>query len=411
MRLTIDLDSMVHVSYVDGKEFGSRRISPLSNGKTYRASIQVREEGTQSAFKIAWDGTPDFIQWNGATDALRNYDRSDWQTNMIQRPWIGSSNNRMVVQIARLRSLRGLVRRDPLTDSDRQQDFKNGFVRLVGERASDTSVGAWSFCTNQIPLELSGIGAECRWPMITPKFAVCDDYIGAHAPSSVKCQIPTTAKSFSTVAYNDSSRIAKYRVSIEGRDVFTSLDTGLVIIKVDIPPKSKVLELIADPLGDSAYDHTFWCYPRFHTEPVNQVTDKMIDGERTGPPVNITARSAEGAVTRSRPTGELKSGPVSFRDFQPCEEFIFAHAPSTVTFQIPEGMTQFSAIGYNVISHSARFEVWADSKRIFESNIAGIVPINVPLPPNSKLITLKTTDCGHGAGDQAIWCFPRLRRN
>lgn len=73
-------------------------------------------------------------------------------------------------------------------------------------------------------------------------------------------------------------------------------------------------------------------------------------------------------------------------------------------------MTRFTATGYNVIGHSARFEVWADGKRIFESPDAGIVSIDVRLPLNCRGIELKTNDCGNAAGDQCIWCYPRLSR-
>lgn len=410
LRLLLDVNASMNVSYVDGKEFGQRATGALVNDKIYRVGIQVRNSGDKSSFNISLDGTRDVIKWAGDTAALRNYDTSEWSTNMIRRPWIGSSNSKVVFQNIRIRSLRGIAQRDPITDADREQDLKNGFVRLIGEPASNISVGAWSFCINQIPLELSGNGAECRWPMITPRFEFCDDYIGAHAPSRVGCVIPSSARSFSTIAYNDSSRTEKYSVLIDGKEAFASRDTGVAVIKIDIPTGAKLLELVADPLGDSAYDHTFWCYPRFHVEPMSRVTDKMLDQALSGASLNISASKAEGAVTRSQPTENLQSGPIHFRNFQPCDEFLFAHAPSAVTFQVPEGMTRFTAIGYNVIGQTAKFEVWADSVRIHESAMAGIVSIDIQLPPNTKSIELKTNDCGNAAGDQCIWCFPRLSR-
>jgi len=410
MRLLLDADSS-HVSFVAGKEFGRRQHSPISNGEPHRILVQVRHDAGRASFQIDLDGVRDFIKWEGDPVVLRNQDTSDWSTNMIRRPWIGSSNNKLVFQRMRIRMQSGMIRRDPITDADRDQDRRNGIVRLTGEKAINPAVGAWSFCINQIPLELRGIGAECRWPMIKPGFRVCDDYFGAHAPSRLALPIPPGAKSFSAVAFNDSSRIAKYSVMIDGKQVYASAETAIDIIKVDIPANAKLMELIADPLGDSAYDHTYWCYPRFHDEIADRVTDSMLDDKRAGPKLTVTSGSAEGLVTRSKPTGKLKSGPISFRDFLPCEEFFFAHAKSTVTFEVPEGMTRFSAIGYNVIDHSAQFEVWADSRRIYESPVVGIISINVKLPPNTKLIHLRTTEAGGGTGDQCIWCFPRLSRN
>lgn len=99
---------------------------------------------------------------------------------------------------------------------------------------------------------------------LSSRFEFCNDYIVAQAPSRVSIPIPATAKSFSTVAYNDSSRIEKYSILVDGKEIYVSRDTGVAVIKVDVPANSKLIELVADPLGDSAYDHTFWCYPRLN---------------------------------------------------------------------------------------------------------------------------------------------------
>ena len=73
-------------------------------------------------------------------------------------------------------------------------------------------------------------------------------------------------------------------------------------------------------------------------------------------------------------------------------------------------MTRFTAIAYNVLSHSVNYEVWADGKRVYESPRVGILPIDVKLPPGTKKIELKINDMDGGRADHSMWCYPRLYR-
>lgn len=410
MRLTLDAEGSASVSYADGNEIGKRQVT-LANDKVYKVHVRVTLSGEKAEFHIDWDGTRDFIKWDGDLDALRNIDLSDWSTNMIRRPWIGSNGSRLVLQSARLKMLDGTIRRDPMTDQDRQQDLKEGFVRLVGQPLTEGSVEAWTLCINQIAPEVRGNGAEVRWPMITQRFRFCDNYIGAHAPSQIGCNAILGMKSLSVIAYNAASRDTKFRVVIDGQDVYSSHNTGFAVIKVDVPPKSKRIELIADPLEAHNYDHVFWCYPRFHPEPANKIEDDRLDSSRSKFMLRAWTGNAEAGVTYDQPIPGFQTGPISFRNLAPCDEFIFAHAASSMKFQVPEGMTRFTAIGYNILSQMARYEVWADEVRVFQSSEAGIVPIDVRLPPNTKSIQLKIDACGDITDDHAIWCYPRLNKN
>ncbi|MDB5347614.1 MAG: Tetratricopeptide repeat protein [Schlesneria sp.] len=410
MRLTLDAEGSASVSYVDGNEIGKRQVT-LANDKVYKVHVRVTLAGEKSEFHIDWDGTRDFIKWDGDLDALRNIDLSDWSTNMIRRPWIGSNGCRLVLQSARLKMLDGIIRRDPMTDQDRQQDLKEGFVRLVGQPLTEGSVEAWTLCINQIAPEVRGNGAEVSWPMITQRFRFCDNYIGAHAPSQIACNAILGMKSLSVIAYNAASRDTKFRVVIDGQDVYSSHNTGFAVIKVDVPPKSKRIELIVDPLEAHHYDHAYWCYPRFHPEPANKIEDDRLDSNRSKLTLRGWTGNAEAGVTYDQPIPGFQTGPISFRNLAPCDEFIFAHAASSMKFQVPEGMTRFTAIGYNVMSQMARYEVLADDVRVFQSAEAGIVPIDVRLPANTKTIQLKIDACGDITGDHAIWCYPRLNKN
>ncbi len=61
-------------------------------------------------------------------------------------------------------------------------------------------------------------------------------------------------------------------------------------------------------------------------------------------------------------------------------------------------------------AHPVKYEVWADAKRIYESPQAGILPIDVKLPPCIKTIELKINDLGNSGNDASLWCYPRLHR-
>jgi hypothetical protein len=199
-------------------------------------------------------------------------------------------------------------------------------------------------------------------------------------------------------------------VLIDGEELYRSAETGLEIIRVDIPPKATLLELVADECGNNDYDQTHWCYPRYHAVGSDRVTEKMLDGKSGTLKFAVASGTAAGPVTHNKPIGGNRYIPVSFHDATLCEEFLFNHAPSTVTYQVPEGMSRFTAIGYCVWSSHVKYEVWADAKRIYESPQAGIVPIDVKLPAKTKTVELRVADLGDGRGDRALWCYPRLYR-
>ncbi|MBS0202517.1 MAG: NPCBM/NEW2 domain-containing protein [Planctomycetes bacterium] len=412
LLLGTDTGTVSHVSFVDEKEFGERRPAPISNGQRHRVVIRVHREGDKASFNIDWDDVKDYIHWEGAETSLRNTDGSNWLTNMIQHPWIGAWNNDVTFQKVRVRMNSGTIRRDSITDADRDHDLKDGFVRLVGEQASAVKVGFGQFVTNQIPLEFYGPGlVENNWPLITREFKVCDDFYSAHAPSRIKCAIPKGAKSFSAIGYNDAARLSKYVILIDGKPVYESGITAIAVAKVDIPPKSSLLELTTEAAKDANPATTSWCYPRFHSMTAEKVKDKMLD-DAPGPLRFVVASGTAGfgEVAHNKPSPWVQSIPIHFRDALPCDEFLFAHAASTVSYRVPEGMTRFTAIAYNVISHSANYEVWADATRIYEGPRAGIIPIDVKLPRGTKLIELKINDMDGASRDHSIWCYPRLHR-
>ncbi|MDB5343800.1 MAG: hypothetical protein JWP89_2177 [Schlesneria sp.] len=396
------------VGFVDGKMFRERS-EEVSNNQLHRIVIRVKHDDQKASFEIDWNDAKNYIRWEGSPTSLSN---SDNYTTTVLHPWIAGWRNQVVFQKMQVRMTSGTIRRDVFTNTDREQDLKNGFVRLTGEKASGISTGAWRFVVNQLPAnDMTSGDVPYVWPMITRDFKPCDDYYGAHAPSRLKCPIPPGAKSFSVVGSNHASRSSKYVILIDGKQVQESGVTSIAVMKVNIPEKASQLELVADPAGSPNFENTYWCFPRFHAVAADRLTDKMLDGKHGPLKFNIASGTvASGEMSHNQPIEKSLSTPIHFRDAQPCDEFLFGHAPSVVTYQVPPGMTRFTAIGYDVMSDSVKYEVWADGNRIYESPQVGIVSIDVKLPPGAKTIDLKVNPLGNYAGDYSMWCYPRLYR-
>ena len=381
--------------WCDGNET-TRSPSHIANNQKQTTVIRVTNDFENASFEIDHNDKKNYIAWTG------RYDRLSGAMPMIQQPWVGAYDSRVVFSKIRARVTSGEIRNPAYTEAQRQKDLREGFVRLVYTPPTSKSLGSGEYGVNQTDYR----------PLITRDFSVCKDFYGAHAPSSVKCQIPNRARSFSVIGYNDSSRAVKYLVRIDGKVVHESGVTAIQIIKVDIPEDAKVLELVADSAGDPYRDHTYWCYPRFHSTSANETKEPAISGKAGTKALNIlSATVGAGELTRNKPAGpDAFSVPLHYTDAVPCHEFFIAHASSSVTFAVPEGMTKFTGIGYNAYRHSVRFDVLADGKLIYQSPQAGIIPIEVKLPAGTKQIELRADALGNADQDWCSWCYPRLHK-
>ncbi|MDB5389164.1 MAG: hypothetical protein JWM11_4810 [Planctomycetaceae bacterium] len=400
------------VAHVLNKWYGERTPCPVSENEKHRIVIHVHVDGEKAAFKIDWDDNKDYITWDGPLSALANR-HEGWKLTMIRRPWIGTYESQITFHKIRARMLSGEIRRDVITDVDRAADLKNGLVRLIGEKANTPQVGWAQFHINQIPLESGTCEDERAWPLVTAEPSICQDFYGAHSDSRLKCPIPKSAKSFTVYGSNDASRTTAFSVFVDGKELYKSGVTDLAKIKLDLPPDSSLLELVVDGMGSNWHDHSYWCTPRYHTLPIDKLTDKMLEGKLSSTGLKFAIASGTvGAhkVTHNRPISTLTAVPLVAADQIPCDEFLFAPAPSTVSYAIPEGMSRFTAIGYNVRSQHVKYEVWADAKKIYESPQAGLIPIDVKLPKGTKTIELKVNDMGDGRDDLSMWCYPRLHK-
>ncbi len=101
-----------------------------------------------------------------------------------------------------------------------------------------------------------------------------------------------------------------------------------------------------------------------------------------------------------------------------CQHFLFAHAPSEVSFEVPPGYSKFTAVGIAPTQASRRnfswnYQVLADGREVFRSENLGTYPnhevkIEAELPVGTKMITLKTDNAGNTTDDHSIWAEPKL---
>ena len=106
-------------------------------------------------------------------------------------------------------------------------------------------------------------------------------------------------------------------------------------------------------------------------------------------------------------------------DGRPCRTYVYAHAPSSVIYDIPEGVIGFRAIGTSPTGGVFRRDIgqWRlavrvddaeafISKGIQEAN--GKIVVEIPLPKGAKEIELRADPMGGASHDQAIWAEPEF---
>lgn len=381
----------------------------VSNQVPHRIKVRVRRSEELVNVEVDIDDVPNHFTWSGKPSVLDKA-FAGRKITTVRRVWIGAYESRVTFDNVRVRMLSGTIQKDFITQAGRDADLAEGFVRLVGEPAIKPIVGFSRFCINQIPMEVAN-GPEGTWPLITRDFTTCRDFYGARAPSRLKCPIPKGARSFTVVGYNDNSRSTKYLLYVDGKEDYASSVTGIVPIRIDLPRNAGLLELLIETGGNDLSDDSYWCYPRYHDVSSENVTDRMLDAKPRNLKFEIQSHTVGyGELTYNQPIVNLKSVPVDFRDAKPCDEFLYSVPNASVTYAVPAGMTRFTAIGYCLVTHSVRFEVWADARQIYASPQVGIVPIDVKLPPDTKTVELRINDLGNSEYDNAMWCYPRLHQ-
>ncbi|WP_254511713.1 hypothetical protein [Anatilimnocola floriformis] len=93
-----------------------------------------------------------------------------------------------------------------------------------------------------------------------------------------------------------------------------------------------------------------------------------------------------------------------------CREYLFAHAPSSLTYAIPAKAKYFTAISYCALSRTVNFIVRIDGKEAFSVERLPIAPVFVEIPEGAKSLELICDDLGNREFDGSFWCFPAFRQ-
>ncbi|MEX0979381.1 MAG: hypothetical protein WDZ48_11035, partial [Pirellulales bacterium] len=243
-------------------------------------------------------------------------------------------------------------------DEDIRAMFRNeGIVKLVYEQPLRKPTVGWDdFRVNWAPAD--------QWPLaITGQPQICLEYIYLHAPSELVHELPKAgakvSRRFTAVGYSMGKPL-RYRVfasdqgdfATNARCVFES--DPCRIVKIDKPLDAKDRFLLLQIDGDKV--PAFWLHPTIH---VGKKQVQLADPRRS--PVRVKVEDNEKndrAGINHVPKWVLP--PLDLDEERLCDEFLFAHAPSEVTYAIPTGAVSFSAIGYCLRSGDVEFQVRVD---------------------------------------------------
>ncbi|WP_425618191.1 NPCBM/NEW2 domain-containing protein [Anatilimnocola sp. NA78] len=92
-----------------------------------------------------------------------------------------------------------------------------------------------------------------------------------------------------------------------------------------------------------------------------------------------------------------------------CREYLFAHAPSSLTYAVPANGKYFTAIAYSALSGSVKFVVRFDGKDTFATQSGSVLPVVVEIPAGAKEMQLICDSLGDSGADHSFWCFPAFR--
>lgn len=92
-----------------------------------------------------------------------------------------------------------------------------------------------------------------------------------------------------------------------------------------------------------------------------------------------------------------------------CRDYMFAHTPSRVTYDIPPKVKYFTSYCVNARSATASFSVVIDGVELFRTEGKAISRCCVEIPPGSKTIELVCGDMGDDTYDHTIWAYPAFR--
>lgn len=261
----------------------------------------------------------------------------------------------------------------------------------------------------------------------------CERYVGLLGPARVDWLVPAGARQFTAVVTTpddpgllfDDFRVQlwlDHRLVLETPPA--SERRGGLPIDLGLPAGSNVLSVRIDALGPKKRDAAVLCWPCFH--PGYSVEPGRV---ATRPdPVRVVdlARVPAGSVflgdltpTAARVAShEFEANPPDFAVSaagRVCDQFLFAHAPSEVTYRIPARAVRFTAVGTRRGHPGTRHGTWkyrvvVDGRLVLESpplhDLPDGIPIEVPLLATAQELTLLVDALGDHGWDHSVWAWP-----
>ncbi|MEQ8854006.1 protein kinase [Gimesia sp.] len=254
-----------------------------------------------------------------------------------------------------------------------------------------------------------------RRVLVSPEFERCEEYLVIDQNSSITWEIPAGTKSISATGLYNFGSYVNFRVAFDGKEAFCSGVTRLQKILLDIPEGSSTMMLSVGRVTDNA-EHiaacpVYWLKPRLYKEPLSATrtipeTEDFTKLSKLTPIAGKVKIAQDGSSPPK--SEELTIEPPGYDSLPVCTEMLWAHANTSLSYEIPKGAKRFRAVAAAYRSRSVRFLVQIDGREVYRSPVAGILPVDVPIPEGAREITLLTDDCGDQRNDWADWCYPRF---
>ena len=236
----------------------------LHNNQAFRYEVNVRLKGAQAQIVFSVDGVK-IVEYNGPIAAIES--PKDDLLGTIAQPALAVSTSRIQYTKVQVRAVDGervagstpaAIGRDvPLI-----KPIPADILALKATRLTSLKPLSAKAMSNHLSLSTAPAGmAGWQNPILGNE--LCRDFLFAHAPSSVTYAIPAKAKYFTAIAYCVNNHHVKFVVKVDGQELFSADKKAIAPVVVEIPEGAKVLQLECDDLGDSAYDHSSWCFPTF----------------------------------------------------------------------------------------------------------------------------------------------------
>jgi hypothetical protein len=124
----------------------------------------------------------------------------------------------------------------------------------------------------------------------------------------------------------------------------------------------------------------------------------------------LSAKANLNYLAVSAPPAGMEGGRHPILGNEVCRDYLFAAAPSSLSYAIPAKTKYFTAIAYCAQSRHVKFIVKVDGQELFSVEKKAIAPVVVEIPDGAKVLELICEDLGDSNYDHSSWCFPAFRQ-